>query len=247
MALSPDVRLNGAQAVLRRKLAKDGPDSHRTANAMVAVADELRQQSRFSEELILREQVLEAVQRNLGPGDEEGIKAGMDLANCLLALNRIDDAERLFAGIIAEATGSADSVSAKKAEATYEEASTLLNNLLPVYALHGADEDPAALEVSTTLGTVLVNLDRVDEAIPLLRRVLDVRSRRLGPGDPETMSSLRLLASVLTRAKQFDEARLLARKLDERYAKELGEEHPDTAEAREFLATIKSLGESSSD
>jgi tetratricopeptide (TPR) repeat protein len=255
MDLSPESRLSGAQAVLRRNLEKSGRDSPRTANAMIALADELQQQNRISEELLLREQIVEAVQRNLGPDNEDTLKAAMDLANCLLALDRPDDAGRLLATAIAEA----GSTSAKKAEAVYslavihagarrfEEAEGLLKEILPLYAQNGADEDLAALEVSTTLGAVLVNLEKMDEAVPLLRHVLDVRIRRLGPDDPETMSTLHLLASVLARAKQFHEARLLARSLVEQRTNMFGEEHPDTAEAREFLATIESLGDSSSD
>jgi tetratricopeptide (TPR) repeat protein len=224
---------------------------------MIAAANELHQQNRFSEELLLREQIVIAVQRNLGPDDEEIFKAAMELANCLLALDRADDAGRLLASAMSEASGS--SMSAKKAEAMYslavihagarrfEEANSLLRVILPFFALHGTDEDQAALEVSTTLAVVLVNLEQMDEAVPLLRHVLDVRIGILGPDDPETMSTLHLLASVLARAEQFDEARLLARSLVERRINMLGEDHPKTAEAREFLATIESLGDSSPD
>ena len=248
---SPKAGLSGSQTVLRHTLRKAGPDSPRTANAMVQVADQLKRQERYGEELLLREQVVQALRKNLGEDHENTLSAESQMGMCLVSLDREEDAEPLLARVVAESDASPCSVSPEAIEAMVwlaviymrsgrlDESRHLLERVLPEYALHGAAESTAAMRTSTILAAGLVRLHGLEEAIRLYRHILDVRARTVGVDDPETLDTLESLARVLIRADQLAEARVLAMSLLEQRTRVLGAEHSDTSGARKLLTSIE--------
>jgi hypothetical protein len=138
---SPKAGLRGTQAVLRHSLRREGPDSPRTVNAMVQVADQLNRQERYGEELLLREQVVETLRKNLGLDHENTLIVESQMGMCLLNLDREGDAEPLLVRVVSEAKNSTGSIS------------------------------PDAGEAMVGLAVIYMRLGRLDEARDLLERV----------------------------------------------------------------------------
>jgi hypothetical protein len=68
---------------------------------MVGVADELRRQDRYAEELLLREQIVQTPRRNLGVHHEGTLEAEAKLGRCLIDLDRTEEAEPLLTHVVA--------------------------------------------------------------------------------------------------------------------------------------------------
>jgi tetratricopeptide (TPR) repeat protein len=214
---SPDAGLRGSQAVLRHAIRRGGPDSPRAANAMVQVADQLRRQERYSEELLLREQIVETLRKNLGENHISTLSAELQTGVCLVNLDREEDAGPLLTHVVTEDENSGDSVSTDSADAMVwlsvvhtrrgrlDEARELLERVLLEYALHGQAESTAELRTTSLLAAFLMKLDELDEATQLYRHVLDVSSRRLGPDDPDTLRFLQSLAKALVQTDHLAE------------------------------------------
>jgi hypothetical protein len=69
---------------------------------MIAVADQLKRQVRYAEELLLRQQIVQALDRNLGPQDENALRAELQLGMCIVNLDREEDAEPFLTHVAAE-------------------------------------------------------------------------------------------------------------------------------------------------
>jgi tetratricopeptide (TPR) repeat protein len=259
MDLSPEAALRAAQSALRFHLRKGGPDAPATTTAMVQGADQLKRQERYAEELLLREQIVGNLRRNLGLEHENTLRAEAHLGRCLLDLDRAEDAEPLLAHVLAESTHSPGTMSPDTCDAILclavvhrksgrlDEARQLLEQVLSEYAQHGLAEGTAAMDVSWLLAAILFKLEDLEEATLLYRHILDVRGRTLGPDDPETLESLELLIRILVRTENLAEARVMAFSLVEKRTQILGEEDAETTSARELLASLDPPDEPSSD
>jgi tetratricopeptide (TPR) repeat protein len=219
-------------------------------NSMLAVADELKRQERCAEELILRQQIVEALRRNLGLDNYDTVKSEARLGTCLLDLDRAGDAEPFLTHVVAEIEKFPGTMSQETFDAITrmavvrqdagrsEEACELLELALSEFVLQGQGECTPAMEVSVLLGAILFKLDELEEATLLNRHILDVRARTLGPDDPQTLESLEFLIRVLKRTNQLAEARVMAISLLERRTKMLGAGHADTAAAQELSDSL---------
>jgi tetratricopeptide (TPR) repeat protein len=220
---------------------------------MVPVADQLSALKRSDEERLLREQIVLARRRNLGPQHELTLNAEMRLAMCLVVLERLDEAEPLLAHVAASRT-SMDSTDPDTARARewyaevlrrrgrLEEARHLQEQVLADYEMQGDPESDVVMQAASNLAGTLEELSEWEEASLLYRHVLGVRSRTLGPGDAATLKSMESLITVLVRGNHLREADAMATELVARCTLALGVDHPETEEARKALALIRREG-----
>ena len=88
MEQSPEKTLQESQDVLKWSLRKTGPDSPFTIKAMNEVANQLSRQNRVSEEIALREQIVDGLRKTMGPEDEATLNAEFKLATCLIVVGK---------------------------------------------------------------------------------------------------------------------------------------------------------------
>jgi tetratricopeptide (TPR) repeat protein len=251
MDVSPEVALEAAQSVLSSRLRKDGPDAPATTYAMGQVADQLRRQRRYAEELLLREKIFEARRRNLGLEHEDTLKAESHLGRVLLDLDGREAAEPLLAHVVSATERSPGTMSSETLDAILclaivyhksarlHEARPLLEEALSEFAFRGQAEGTVAVDVSWLLASVLYTLSELDEAVLISRRVLDVRERTLGPLHLQTLDALEMLIRVLIGLGNITEARAMGLSLVDKRTQILGEVHPDTTSARELLSSLE--------
>ena len=166
--------------------AKNGPDSPFTIKAMNEVANQLSRQSRVTEEITLREQIVDGLRKNVGPDDDATLNAEFKLATCLIALERPGEADPLLTHVVARrslALGEDDpqTLSAKAWSASVarrvgrlHEARALQEQVLDGYNSHGEGESDQGLLAALNLASTLTELDELDDA----RRPGPVGSRR---------------------------------------------------------------------
>lgn len=218
MDSTPEASLNGAQAALRFNLRKGGPDSVATVNSMVGVAEQLQRQERYAEEVLLREQIVEALRRNVGLEHGDTLTAEANMGRCLVDLDRPEEAESFLAHVAAGTEGSPGIISSDSLNALLllavlyrstgrlEDVRHLLIRALNEYAFRGMAEGAPAMDVSSLLAGILFLLDERTEAVLLCRHILDVRERTLGPDESETLASLERLVIFLMRTDHLVEA-----------------------------------------
>jgi hypothetical protein len=190
---------------------------------------------------VLREQIVSALARTLGPEDDSTLNAEWKLAMCLATLDRPEEAGPLLAHVVAGRTlalgpDDPETLSAMAWSATVarrngrlEEARTLQEQVVAGYESNGTQESPHGLQATLNLASTLIELGQLDESTGPLRVVLDARRRILGDEDPKTQDVLSVLASVLAQSGRDLEARALANEPADGPAHSL---EPDTAEGR---------------
>ena len=208
MEHSPEETLQESQDVLKWSLRKNGPDSPFTIKAMNEVANQLSRQNRVTEEITLREQIVDGLRKNVGPDDDATLNAEFKLATCLMALERPGEADPLLTHVVAGrslALGEDDpqtlsakawSASAARRVGRLHEARALQEQVLDGYNSRGEGESDQGLLAALNLASTLTELDELDDARDLVRSVLDVRLRILGPDDPKSLEAQRVLASI---------------------------------------------------
>ena len=98
---SPEAGLSGTQAVLRHSLRRGGPDSPRTVNAMIQVADQLSGRSGTARNYYSVNNIVQAL--HIETSDHSTtIRSGPSwhLGTCLFALEREEDAEPQLACVV---------------------------------------------------------------------------------------------------------------------------------------------------
>lgn len=131
-----------------------------------------------------------------------------DLANCLINLDRNEEAE-----------------------AVTREALSL------VTAKVGEDHDLTAT-LKMHLGVALRHMERFDEAEPLLRASLAHREKSLGAENRSTMVVVNDLSLLLKYMGKFEESTQLARRNRDTTVKNFGEDHPDAIAANANLVGL---------
>jgi len=86
------------------------------------------------------------------------------------------------------------------------EAARLYQRALELQISERGANDPEALSMRDSLGSVLLSLTRIDEARSHFERVLQERRRTLGPDDPLTLATLNNLAQALAQSGRSAEA-----------------------------------------
>lgn len=250
----PESDLKALQWALRRGLRKGGPDSSFAVAAMQRVADALKQQRRYAEEILLRQQILAALRKNLGEDDDLVLHAELSLGICLCRLQRFDEAQPSLTQVAADMEvrlGPDDPnrltairwiAHIMKSDGRLEEARSMEEQVVVRYEMRGNGESEQALAAFTNLADINNHLDHVDEAVRIYRHVLDVRGRTLGPDDPKTLASLQDLASVLyMNRRDLPEAKVMARSLIEKRTRLLGADDENTVKALGLLDSIEAL------
>lgn len=148
--------------------------------------------------LPLRGTALGIAEQRLGPEHPDTLSWMNDLADALLALGRLEEAEL-----------------------QYRQALEVRDRAL------GA-EHPDTLISNISLAAALIERGRLADAEPLLRRSVAVSERVLGPEHPHTLTSVNNLAVVLEERGRQREAETLYRRAAEARERVLGPEHPDT-------------------
>jgi hypothetical protein len=253
---SPEEELRQAEEVLRWSNKKHGPDSVFSIRAMNDVADQLARQARTAEEMVVREQMVKAIQKNLGPEHDSTLIAELKLAICLLTLERAADATPFLSHVVdgrTRALGGDDpatlaamawSATAARQLGKLAEAKVVQEQVLAGFEFAGAGETLQAQSAATNLASTLADLDQVEEATSLVRHVLEIRGRTLPADDPRTLETLGTLVTLLLRERDVTSALELAIELLERRTRVYGPDAVETAQARDFLAAIQLQGNS---
>jgi hypothetical protein len=212
MEKSPEETLQESRDVLKWSLKKNGPDSPFTIKALNEVANQLSRQNRISEETTLRQQILDALRKNVGAEDEATINAEFKLATCLIALERPEEADPLLAHVVAGrsvALGEEDpqtlgakawSATVAKTVGRLHEARALQEQVVDGHESRGEGKSEQGLLAVLNLASTLIKLDQLDEAGRLVRSVLEVRRDTLGPDDPKTRDVEQVLALIETKS-----------------------------------------------
>jgi tetratricopeptide (TPR) repeat protein len=214
----PEEMLQQAQDVLRWSIRKNGAAATTTIKAMNEVANQLSRLERVTEEVSLRENIVEGLRASVGAEDASTLNAEWKLATCLMKLGRPEEAEPLLAHVVrgrASALGDEDpqtllamawSASAAKQLGRLDQARSLQERVAEGYGLRAEGESAQAQLAALNLASTLSALNELDEAARLLTHVVDVRSRTLGPDDPKTAAARQLLDEVV-RAQAADVSR----------------------------------------
>ena len=112
--------------------------------------------------------------------------------------------------------------------------------MMQLYAL--PNDDARGLHpLMVDVGTLLMEVGRLDEAEPLLREALEVRRARLGPDHASTLQALDSLAMSLKALNRLDEAHSL---FTEAIAtrKAIGSEQPSQQLRTDTLTSLNNLG-----
>jgi tetratricopeptide (TPR) repeat protein len=192
-----------------------------------------------------------AITRRLGPPYAKS--AGhvfLNLGSCLLAQNRVDDAERAF--LEAAAVPPHDDKVQQTRNASREQLAAILDwrgrtgeaiaVMREVVAERSTDLGPehsATLRSGANLAYYLAQAGKVDEAEAIMAGNLAACRRRFGPRGIETLGSLNNHAQYLQRLGRLEEAEREMRECLEGRLAVLGEDHPHTLITRNNLATVQ--------
>jgi tetratricopeptide (TPR) repeat protein len=225
-----------------------GPDDPRTLEALVCWGGYLTQAGRWSEALVVEEQVLADSERVLGPDDPDTSTARSNLAEGLRAAGRVEEAAALDRRVLAD--------SERVLGVDHPDTLTSRSNLAADYRLAGQfdkavelDEQvlrdrervlgsthPATLRSGNNLAAGLRLAGRLRDAVALDERVFRDRERVLGPDHPSTLNSLESLAKGLRLVGRFDEALVFGEELLRRSERVFGPDHSRSTERRAALA-----------
>lgn len=185
-----------------------GADHRDTMQAMLTLANTLREQANETEAENIYQRVMGSARQLFGPDDELVMSAKDGVGLLRDQQSRFDEAGQLFAEVLA----------------TRER--TL------------GDEHLETLTSMSNLTTVYQSQGRSDEAEAMQRRIVEISRRVLGPDHPKTLLSLNILASTLMQQRKMDEAEPLLVQCYEGYRKKYGDAHTDTLASMNNLANI---------
>ncbi|GGR04188.1 hypothetical protein GCM10010280_60190 [Streptomyces pilosus] len=171
-----------------------------------ALADTLHEAGTSTEEHLLRQHVLDAETRHLGPDHSDTLSSRGSLANALYGLGQ------------------------------HQEAADLQRQNLSARERALGPRHPDTLISRNNLANALNDLGQHQEAADLHRRTLTDRERTLGPRHPDTLISRNNLANALGSLGQYQEAADLHRRTLTDRERTLGLHHPDTLASRHNLA-----------
>jgi tetratricopeptide (TPR) repeat protein len=199
------------------------------------------------------QQQFEASKRRLGADDPETVQAELDLARCLVELNRPDEADELLQHVVAIRTkdfGPDDpqtllalglSANVAKKLGRFDEARDLHMKVLAWMevqeTVQPADLAVMLMETAHLLG----QWNEVDQAAEFYQRAFDMRRKALGSDDPKTLSSEKWLALTRYRNGEPEVARELAEDAFERCLRCFGAEAPETLRVKELLRKIRGV------
>ena len=195
-----------AIAVQSPASAADTPFTKATALRQQAVA--LFQQGRYHEAELLAKQVLEILEKTVGPKHPYFAVELSDLALIYEKQNRYAEAEYLYKRSLALAQ--------KALGAEHPNVAAKLNNLGGLYKEEG----------------------RYAEAEPLYKRALAIDEKTLGPNHPNVAATLNNLAGLYTDQARYAEAETLYKRALGIAEKALGAENPNIAALLDNLAGL---------
>jgi tetratricopeptide (TPR) repeat protein len=217
---------------------------------VVALADVLGNAGAYSLEHLLRQQVLDAQLRILGPDHPETLTVRNDLAIALSGMGEYARAAELHRHTFQDrlrvlGPGHRDTLwsrsglsSALYAMGEYAQAVDLDRQLLEERTRVLGPDDPDTLASRNNLALGLSRIGEYAQAADLHRQTLEDRVRILGPDDTETLFSRNNLANALSEMGEYEQAADLHRQLLDERTRILGPDHPDTLISRNNLAVV---------
>ena len=172
------------------------------------------------------------------------------LADLAVLDTRYDDAEKSYAALLADLTGSdgADSdavLEIRLAQAHLqlrrghsEDAATALETLLPRVRRSNGTHSERTLDALTDLGEAYRNTAKFDQAETAYREVYDERRRNLGDAHSLTLETLQHLAQLERSRDRLDKAVELEKTVVTGREKTFGREHQETQNALNELASM---------
>ncbi|GAA2247812.1 hypothetical protein GCM10010104_50310 [Streptomyces indiaensis] len=219
-----------------------------TRTTLNSLADTLREAGAFSEEHLIRRQLLDAEIRHLGPEHPDTLVSRNNLALTLRRLGRhqeaaaehrraLTDRRRVLGPDHPHTLNSRNNLALALIDlGQYPEAADLLRRTLTYYEDVLGPDHPDTLTGRNNLALALDHLGRHQEAADLLRRTLTDSERTLGPDHPDTLASRNNLALALRHLGRHQEAADLHRRTLTDRERTLGPDHPDTLNSRNNLA-----------
>jgi len=199
-------------ALRRQVVGLDHPDTLASMNNLAVAYHDA---GRYTDALLLLEEILKRTMDKLGPEHPDTLRAMNNLANGYQDSGRLSDALTLLEETRAR----------RQAKLGIDHPDTLssMNNLALVYRDAG----------------------RMADAVPLLEETLKRRRIRLGPDHPDSLASLNSLAITYRNAGRLPEALPLYEETLKRFKAKLGPERTETLSAVSNLAAVyQSVGRS---
>ena len=195
--------------------------------------------------LELRQRVLDAEQKRLGPEDRDVLISRLALVWSLGRSGNAADAEAearrahrdattLHPDLAIEARAALGSELARS-----DQADEAVEHFEAVYEALSADLGPThpdTLEAAAELAAAFLARGDGWRAVALHRRVLDARMRTAGSDHPTTLTSLGQLSAALTAIGEHEEATTLDMECLDRRERSLGPDHPSTLLSAFYLA-----------
>ncbi|MFC8257468.1 FxSxx-COOH system tetratricopeptide repeat protein [Streptomyces sp. NPDC057291] len=219
-------------------------------DAAAAFADVLGSAGAYALERVLRQQILDAQIRFLGPDHPETLTSRNDLAIALggmgefaqaaeLHRQTLEDRIRVLGPDHRDTLWSRSGLSsALYGLGEYAQAADLDRELLDERIRVLGSEDPDTLASRNNLALALSRSGEFAQAAELHRQTLEVRMRVLGPDDPETAFSRNNLANTLSEMGEDAQAVDQHRQLVAERTRVLGRNHPDTLISCNNLAVV---------
>jgi CHAT domain-containing protein/tetratricopeptide (TPR) repeat protein len=231
------------------KASSPQPASEEAAQ-LTAKVDELFAAEHYGEAIPLAQRALQVLERSLGPGNRETLRALVNLGRVHEAMGQYKEAEGLYsraAKTAEETLGPADPdtftalnnlAQTLKAESRNGEAEAINRRLLAAKEKALGPDDPSTLISVNNLAEVLQNQGRYADAEVLYLRALEARERVLGTTNSMTLSSLNNLADLYQDQGRFAEAEPLLRRAATESERVNGRDNADTLVAIENLARL---------
>jgi len=209
MATMGDVYLslglyNQAEALFRKaldtRLRLFGPPNRTVILNKKALADVLKDETKFQEAEKYGRDAMESAWKSLGPGDPDTIQTGLSLALVLNSEGRFPDSETTDRQLLANVA-------------------QVKNPSL---------RDDLTRQIQTSLAINLAYQGKFAEAEKSFRAVYEIVRKTLGPDHPSTLRSLGNIGSILLQQNKYSEAEGVYKQVLEGDRRVLGAEHPIT-------------------
>ncbi len=186
----------------------------------------------------------------LGPAHVRTLGVANEYAKALFALDRVDDAERVWSDTLerAEVNMGPDSLAAgialgglgaiRRVEGRVAEAIELLRGSVRIVESHEDADAHMALAARDNLGQALMAIGALAEAADVLDDVVQAKRAALGADHPSTLISKAALAETYRRLGRYDAALPLYESVVEEQAYVFGPQHRETLVTTGNLAVL---------
>ena len=196
-------------------------------------------------------QAVEIRSRVLGPSHPRTFAAMGGLAASLDGQQKFDEAERLYAKIVASTPIEAADEASLRSRSAYaalltrlgktERADAIYKEVLPRQELLLVADSISVMLTRRGAASVARSLGQMDEAARLMRSIVDRQDRVLGPDHPESLGNLHDLSILYLNTGRPNEASDMLARVVTGAERSLGPEHRNTLKARFLLAQAMAM------